>query len=430
MHPGVLDIDHVQPPTPVQLPVDLPSRLSGVDYPADRVVELLGEIGCAVVANGGTLTVTPPTWRPDLVEPADLVEEVIRLDGYDNVPSVLPVAPPGNGLSPAQRRRRSVSRALAEAGYVEVLSYPFVSPTVFDALGYAADDERRNAVRVANPLSDEEPLLRTTLLPPLLGLLRRNLGRGQRDVALYEMGLVFAPTGVSTPAPVMGVTGPPTEAELAATEAVIPAQPWHVAAVLAGDAEPAGWWGAGRPASWADAVQAGRIVAATAGVTIEVSAASRTPWHPGRCAALSVDGTVVGYAGELHPAVCAALELPRRTCAMELNLDALPLPGVTPAPAFSTYPPALIDVALVVPANAPAGEVQRALVDGAGPLLETVRLFDVYTAEQLGEGRKSLAYKLTFRAPDRTLTGEEAVAARDAAVAVAADRFGATLRGA
>jgi phenylalanyl-tRNA synthetase beta chain len=436
--PRVLDVDHVHPPVPVDLPADLPSRLSGVDYPTDRVAELLTEIGCQVLvvapdpggSPAGLLTVTPPTWRPDLVQPADFVEEVIRLDGYDKVPSVLPVAPPGNGLTPVQRRRRTVSRALAEAGYVEVLSYPFVAPGAFDALGLPEDDERRRAVRVANPLSDEEPLLRTTLLPTLLGVLRRNLGRGQRDLALYELGLVFQPTGVTTPAPVMGVASRPSEADLAATQAVIPVQPWHVAAVLAGDVEPAGWWGSGRAASWADAVEAGRIVADAAGAPVSVTAATRAPWHPGRCAAFGVDGQIVGYAGELHPAVCAALELPKRTCALELNLDALALPGVTPAPVFSTYPPALIDVALVVAADTPAGEVRQALVDGAGPLLEGVRLFDVYTAEQLGSGRKSLAYKLTFRAPDRTLTGEEAVAARDAAVAVATERFGAVLRGA
>jgi phenylalanyl-tRNA synthetase beta chain len=438
VHPGVLDIDNVLPPVPVDFPADLPGQLAGVDYPTERVAQLLTEIGCEVVTaapapeagNRPLLTVTPPTWRPDLLQPADFVEEVIRLDGYDKVPSVLPVAPPGNGLTPHQRRRRTVSRALAESGCVEVLSYPFLAPGIFDALGLDADDERRTAVRVANPLSDEEPLLRTTLLPTLLGVLRRNLGRGQRDVALYEMGLVFQPTGVTTPAPVMGVLGRPSDEDLAATQAVIPVQPWHVAAVFAGEVEPAGWWGNGRAASWADAVQAGRIVADAAGAPVEVSAATRAPWHPGRCAALSVDGQVVGYAGELHPAVCAALELPKRTCALELNLDALPLPGAVPAPKFSTYPPALIDVALVVPEATPAGEVRRALVEGAGPLLEDVRLFDVYAAQQLGEGRKSLAYKLTLRAPDRTLTGEEAVAARDAAVSVAAQRFGAVLRGA
>jgi phenylalanyl-tRNA synthetase beta chain len=176
------------------------------------------------------------------------------------------------------------------------------------------------------------------------------------------------------------------------------------------------------------------VTLAAAGVPasrVSVRAGERAPWHPGRCAEVLVDDLVVGYAGELHPTAVEALELPRRTCAMELTLDALPLPGVTPAPRVSSFPPALIDVALVVDAAVPADEVRRALVEGAGDLLEAVRLFDVYdNAVQLGAGRKSLAYNLTFRAPDRTLTAQEAVAARDAAVATAAERFGAVLRGA
>ncbi|PWU54007.1 phenylalanine--tRNA ligase subunit beta, partial [Micromonospora globispora] len=187
------------------------------------------------------------------------------------------------------------------------------------------------------------------------------------------------------------------------------------------------------PAGWADAIEAGRDVLAAAEIPadrITVRAAEYAPWHPGRCAELLVDGAVVGHAGELHPAVVATLELPRRTSAMELNLDALPAAPLVTGPEISTFPPALIDVALVVDDSVPAAEVRQALVEGAGPLLEGVRLFDVYASEQLGAGRKSLAYKLTFRAPDRTLTLEEAVAARDAAVAEAARRFGATLRGA
>ncbi|HKS98386.1 MAG TPA: phenylalanine--tRNA ligase subunit beta [Rugosimonospora sp.] len=430
LDPRVLDLDAVVPPQPVAMPVDLPSRVAGVAYPAERVVALLEEIGAIVERDGELVRATPPSWRPDLLQPADLVEEVVRLDGYETVPSVLPVAPPGNGLTATQRRRRTVARTLAEAGYVEVLSYPFISQAALDALGLPDGDPRRETLRLANPMSDEEPLLRTTLLPPLLATLRRNLGRGLRDLALYEMGLVFHPSPVRTAPPVMGVAHRPSDEELAASEAVVPEQPWHVAVVLAGDTERAGWWGAGREASWADAVEAARVVADAAGVTATVRAASVAPWHPGRCAEIVVDGRVAGHAGELHPSVCAALELPRRTAAMELNLDALPLPGVVPAPAFSTYPPALIDVALVVDAATPAAEVRRALADGAGPLLEAVRLFDVYASEALGAGRKSLAYKLTFRAPDRTLTVEEAVAARDAAVAVAADRVGAALRGA
>ncbi|GGO22751.1 phenylalanine--tRNA ligase subunit beta [Micromonospora parathelypteridis] len=442
----ILDIDHVRPRSPIILPVDLPTRRIGVEYPPARVVALLERVGCTVaqgadrlaedpgtVGAGATLSVTPPTWRPDLTDPADLVEEVVRLDGYDRVPSVLPTAPPGRGLTPRQRRRRAVAGSLAERGYVEVLAHPFVSPGLADLLGLPADDPRRPAVRLANPLSEEEPLLRTTLLGPLLGILKRNLGRGHRDLALYEIGAVFHPrVGAGSP-PAMGVDRRPTDAEFAAADAVVPAQPVHVAAVLAGDFDPAGWWGAGRPAGWADAIEAARDVLDAAGVLgerVEVRAAEYAPWHPGRCAELLVDGAVVGHAGELHPLVVAALELPRRTCAMELDLDALPAAGVTPAPAVSGFPPALIDVALVVDDSVPAEQVRRALEAGAGELLEDVRLFDVYSGAQLGAGRRSLAYKLTFRAPDRTLTVEEAVAARDAAVAVAAERLGATLRGA
>jgi phenylalanyl-tRNA synthetase beta chain len=264
----------------------------------------------------------------------------------------------------------------------------------------------------------------------LLAAVRRNLGRGARDLALYELGLVFHPSPVRTPPPQMGVAHRPSDEELAASEAVVPDQPWHVAAELTGEVEPAGWWGAGRAALWADAIEAARVVADAAGTPATVRKASLAPWHPGRCAEIVVADRVIGHAGELHPSVCAALDLPKRTAAMELNLDALPLPGTVPAPAFSTYPPALIDVALVVDAATPAAQVREALVEGAGPLLSGVRLFDVYTSDTLGAGRKSLAYKLTFRAPDRTLTVDEAVAARDAAVAVAADRVGATLRGA
>ncbi|HEX7745359.1 MAG TPA: phenylalanine--tRNA ligase subunit beta [Micromonosporaceae bacterium] len=438
----ILDTNHVAPPSPVVLDADLPSRRVGVSYPPARVTALLEQIGCTVAAAGAgvatspvttaTLSVTPPTWRPDLTDPADLVEEVVRLDGYDKVPSVLPLAPPGRGLTPEQRRRRSVARALAEQGYVEVLSYPFVAPELFDALGLPPGDPRRQAVRLTNPLSEEEPLLRTTLLGPLLGVLRRNVGRGQRDLALYEIGVMFLRRPDAGVPPAMGVDRRPTDTEFAAADAVVPHQPWHAAAVLAGSVEPAGWWGAGRPAEWADAVEAARVVLAEAGVPddrIVVRAGDTAPWHPGRCAEFVVDGEVVGHAGELHPRVVAALDLPKRTAAMEIDLDALPPAPVAPAPRLSNYPPALIDLALVVDENVPAAEVERAIAAGAGELLESVRLFDVYASEQLGAGRKSLAYKLTFRAPDRTLSGDEAVAARDAAVAEAARRLGAVIRG-
>jgi phenylalanyl-tRNA synthetase beta chain len=425
----VLDLDHVAPPAAIHLPADLPSRIIGLPYTQDRIAELLTAVGCTVAGSD----VVPPSWRPDLLAPIDLVEEVARLGGYNDIPSVLPPTGASNGLTPAQRRRRSVGRALAENGYVEVLSYPFVAPGSADQLGLPDGDPRRSAVRLTNPLSEEEPLLRTSLIGPLLGTLKRNLGRGHRDVALFETGTVFLPHLAETAPPVLGVDRRPTDEEWAQANTIVPEQPWHLAAVLSGDVEPAGWWGQGRAATWADAIEAARVAISAAGVPdtrVTVRAAERAPWHPGRCAAIVVDGTVVGHAGELHPAVVSTLELPKRTSAMELDLDALPDAPVVDAVHISTFPPALIDVALVLDTTVPAEEVRTALAEGAGSLLESVALFDVYESAQLGEGKRSLAYKLTFRAPDRTLTSEETIAARDAAVTLASSRFGATLRGA
>ncbi|MCO8276628.1 phenylalanine--tRNA ligase subunit beta [Actinoplanes sp. TRM 88003] len=428
----VLDLDHVVAPASIALDPALPARRIGLAYDTEQVTALLSRIG-GTVTGVDPLEVTPPSWRPDLLAPIDLVEEVARLGGYNDIPSLLPPARGGSGITPQQRRRRTVGRALAENGYTEVLSYPFVAPAAADQLGYPADDPRRSAVRLTNPLSEQEPLLRTSLLPTLLGTLKRNLGRGHRDLALFETGTVFLPGLTEIAPPPMGVDRRPTDEEWAAANTIVPAQPWHLAVALTGDAEPAGWWGPGRAASWADAVEAARIALAAAGVTpdrITVGADELAPWHPGRCAAISVDGTVVGHAGELHPAVVSAYELPKRTSVMELDLDALPLPPVTQAKRISSFPPALIDVALIVNRATSAASVEAALADGAGELLESVSLFDLYESDQLGEDKKSLAYKLTFRAPDRTLTTEETLAARDAAVAAVAARFGATLRGA
>jgi phenylalanyl-tRNA synthetase beta chain len=423
-------------PVRIQLPVSRPGELAGTPIAADAVRRRLEQVGCLLTeqaseaADNAVLSVTPPSWRPDLTDPADLVEEVVRLEGYDKVPSVLPRAPAGRGWTAEQRLRRSISRAMAEAGYTEVINYPFVAPGVHDILGLPAGDSRRQALRLANPISDAEPELRTSLLPGLLANLGRNLGRGNRELAIFEMGLVYLPAESTEPPPRPGVEHRPSDAELAAITRVVPVQPRHLATVLAGDLELPGWWGPGRPAGWADAIDSARVAARMARVELEVRKAEVAPWHPGRCAELLVDGAVVGVAGELTPRVIAALDLPPRTCAMELDLDALPVPQPAQAPVLSSYPPVLLDLALVVAREVPAAEVLAAVRAGAGELLESVRLFDVYADDQrLGAGLKSLAFALRFRAPDRTLTVDEATAGRDAAVAEAAARVGAALRG-
>ncbi|MFE5818532.1 phenylalanine--tRNA ligase subunit beta [Streptomyces sp. NPDC056479] len=433
---GVTEVSTPSGPHTITASADHPDKVAGVEYGRETVVRRLQEIGCDVYGQD-ELIVTVPSWRPDLVEPNDLAEEVIRLEGYESLPSTLPKLPSGRGLTHRQRLHRRVGRALAGAGYVEAPNYPFVGEQVFDQLGLAADDPARRVVRLVNPLNDEEPALRTSLLPGLLGALRRNDGRGSHDLALFETGLVFHPREEQgAAAGHLPVDRRPTDEEIAALNAVLPEQPRHVAVVLAGAREQAGWWGGARPAGWADAVEAARVVAREAGAELVVRSGQYGPWHPGRCAALAitVDGAelVIGHAGELHPRVLKALGLPARTCAMELDLDALEQVGNgTPqAPSISTFPVATQDVALVVDKPVPAAEVEAALREGAGELLEGIRLFDVYiNDEQLGDGKKSLAYALRFRAGDRTLTVDEASAARDAAVALAGDRTGAVLRG-
>jgi phenylalanyl-tRNA synthetase beta chain len=417
-------------PVPIEIAITAsrPGDVAGMPIDAASVVARLVQVGCAVDGDD-VLRVIPPTWRPDLTDPADLVEEVVRLEGYDKIPSVLPAPPAGRGLTDGQRLRQAVSRALGAAGYTEVLSSPFTAPSVHDAFGLTADDPRRQAARLVNPLSEAEPEMRTSLLPGLLATLKRNVGRGTRDVALFELGLVFLPRAGAAPPPALGVEHRPSDAEVAAMYAAVPPQPRHAAVVLAGDAERAGWWGDGRAAGWADAVQAARVVAGAARARLEIRPGDNPPWHPGRCAQLLLDGAVVGHAGELHPRVVAALDLPSRTTAMELDLDAFAPPPPAPSPDVSPFPPVLLDVALVVPDAVPSADVLDALRDGAGALLESIRLFDVFAdPERLGADRKSLAFSLRFRAADRTLTVDEAALARDAAVARAAELHGAQLR--
>ncbi|MFD8014165.1 phenylalanine--tRNA ligase subunit beta [Streptomyces sp. NPDC058955] len=432
---GVTEIAAPSGPRTITMPADHPDKVAGVAYGRETVVRRLQEIGCDVYGQD-ELVVTVPSWRPDLNEPNDLAEEVIRLEGYENLPSTLPKPPAGRGLTERQRVHRRVGRALAGAGYVEALNYPFMGQQALDQLGLDADDDRRKVVTLVNPLSDEEPALRTTLLPGLLAALRRNDSRGSHDLALFETGLVFRPEGEPKVAVRLPVDRRPTDEEIAGVNAALPAQPRRAAVVLAGAREQSGWWGKGRPADWADAIEAARTIAAEAGAELLIEADQHAPWHPGRCAAFHVvvDGvkTLAGHGGELHPRVVKALGLPARSCAMELDLDVLEQASAGPvrAPRISAFPVATQDVALVVDQAVPSADVERYLTEGAGELLESIRLFDVYTGDQVGEGKKSLAYALRFRAEDRTLTVDEATAARDAAVALAAEHTGAVLRGA
>ncbi len=417
---------------PVSMADDLPDRTAGVDYAEGTTKRRLTQIGADVVTNGDRVTVTPPSWRPDLREPADLVEEVLRLEGLEIIPSVLPQAPAGRGLTPIQKRRRAIGKALALNGYVEILPTPFLPAGVFDQWGLPADDPRRATTHVLNPLESDRPQLASTLLPGLLEALGRNVSRGAVDVALFAIEEVVEPTDQTRAVERVPTDRRPTDEEIATLDASLPRQPEHVAVVLAGLREPAGPWGPGRPVEAFDALEAVRVIGRAAGVELTLRSAQHLPWHPGRCAEVVIgdaqEGVVVGHAGQLHPAVIERSGLPKGTCAVELNLDAIPITEKLPAPAVSPFPAVFQDVALIVDDGVAAQSVVDAVRDGAGELLEDVRLFDVYTGPQIGEGRKSLALAMRFRAADRTLTEDEASAARDAAVATAAQRVGAEQR--
>ncbi|WP_448060334.1 phenylalanine--tRNA ligase subunit beta [Cellulomonas hominis] len=448
--PVLTDVDLTTPPPTVRLPAGLPAALVGVPYTQAEVTEVLTALGCAVRAGDGApggagtapdgdvvLDVDVPSWRPDLTVPVDLVEEVARLRGYDAIPSIVPRPRVGFGLTASQRARRAVAEALAGAGWVETLSYPFVGDAQQDALGIAADDPRRRALRLANPLSDAQPFMRTHLLATVLETARRNVGRGTSDLAIFEIGLVTLPAEDAPAAPLLPGAVLPTAAELDVLAAAVPDQPRRIAGVVAGQREPAGWWGPGRRADHTDAIEAARLVASLLRVELVVRVGTDVPpWHPGRCARLeTVGGALVGYAGELHPQVLTTLDLPARTAAFEIDLDVLLAAAPTEplqARPVSTFPVAKEDVALVVDAAVPTAELERAVRAGAatvaGDVLEELRLFDVYTGEQVGPGKKSVAFSLRLRAADRTLTAEETAAVRDAVVAEAGRRWGATLR--
>lgn len=416
----------------ITFPWEAAARKAGRGYERDTVVSRLRDVGCTVADDGGAvLEVAPPSWRPDLTGEAELTEEIIRLEGYETLPSLLPRAVPGRGLTAAQRARRSVGRALAAAGLVEVTILPFVGAPALRSLGMDADDERLLSTRVANPLAEDNALLRTTLLPGLLEAGLRNVGRGNRDIALYEMGHVFRPGAASLPAaPALGTSPAPSEADIAALDAALPNQPLTVGVLITGNRTLTAWNAAGRPAQWSDSVAAAQTVAHALGIVFSVEAAARAPWHPGRCAALSHAGRLIGHAGELHPRVAKLHGFADRTVIAELDLTlllTLLAPDPVAAPTVSAFPPVARDIALVISGTTPAAEVSAALIAGAGELLESLRLFDDYAGAQLGDGVRSLAYRLVFRAAGRTLTDEDANAARDAAIA-AAGVLGATLR--
>ena len=455
----------VKPMDSLEFPdVTLPERILGTRVPWETVIgilkasgvdvgiavkeglEIVNDQGTAVIVDAVdgtvvaeidekdiTLILTPPTWRPDLKDPYDYVEEIGRKIGFHAIEPRVPSSPVGLGYTPQQKMRRAVLEAVAAAGFVEVIPLPFIGEEDLDRMSVSADDPRRRLVRIANPLSENQPYLRSTLLPGLFACVNRNTSRSLDDLALFECGSVFIDDG-SGAAIMPDVTVRPSSAQIESLFTQLPDQPRHLAAVLTGNWVPLSSQGPAQPATWIHAVYLAETAAHALGATLVRRAATQQPWHPGRCGELGVmkDGEFIscGWAGELHPQVVTAWDLPERSCAVEIDLDVLmdaaPVSGqILP---LSRHPATKQDVALVVDMCVPAAGVQASVEEGAGQLLESISLFDVFTGVQIGEGKKSLAYNLVFRAPDRTLTEAEATEARDRGVAEAARHWGAVLR--
>ncbi|MFD6701278.1 MULTISPECIES: phenylalanine--tRNA ligase subunit beta [unclassified Microbacterium] len=415
----------------IDLPAGFVQGLIGVDYTDEEVTGALETIGAEVTADDSGWNVIPPSWRPDLTDKWSLAEEVARIHGLDRIPSVLPTPPSGRGLTDLQQGRRRVANALAAAGLVETPAFPFTTQEQNDLHG-SATGESIPGVRLANPLDGQSPFLRRSLLPGLLQIAHRNIARGLVDLAIFETGVVFLPApGVvygTDEVPPLGVR--PSDETLAALDASIPPQARLVAALFTGHVTPRQPGRAAEEYGLSEALDAVRVIADAAGVEIDVVQSSRAALHPGRAGVLQVRGTEVGYVGELHPQVSAAADLPGRAVVLELDLDGvLALAGErVVAASLSTYPAATQDVSLVLDAGVPAAEVSAALSEGAGALLESVRLVDDYRGEGVPAGSKSLSFALRFRADDRTLTAAEATEAKLAGVAVATERFGAQIR--
>ena len=428
---GVTDAGGSFEPTVISLPADYTAGRIGIDYTEEQIVGSLEQIGASVEVAEGSYEVTGPSWRTDLGAKEDLTEEVARLVGYDKIPSTLPVAPPGRGYTVEQTLRRRALNALAASGLTEVFAYPFVSDEDNNLWATPVAGTPVDSIRLANPISSAQGWMRRSLLPGLTEVLSRNLSRGFKNLAIYETGSVFIPGPQLGSASIPGLGVKPADEVLADLNAGIPDQPRHIAGLFSGAEHDETPGATARAFDWRDALDSVLLVADAAGVKLTVANGEHQAFHPGRTAVLkNAAGDVIAYAGELHPKLLAKLNLPERTSAFELNFTALIAEAgeAVQATGISGYPAANQDVALVVDAAVPAADVAAALAEGAGELLEDVRVFDDYRGTGIEEGKKSLAFALRFRATDRTLTADEASEAREAGVALAAERFGAVQR--
>ena len=398
------------------------STILGFEISSKKTAEVLRIIGCDV--DEKSFAVDPPSWRSDLLTTSDLAEEVARMIGYEKIPSLLPPRPLHASLTTDQKRRRAIATMLASRGLAEVQTFPFTNQATIDVMGFVG--ERAATYRVANPMSEEFPLMRVHLIPGLIEVAQRNISRGAKDFAIFEMGSIFRSSKKLVPAISPQLSQRPEQGLIEEIFASVPPQAHHVAGLLVGKVENENWQGKSRSYNWTDAIAYAENILELCNLQWSKARSDLAPWHPGRCAELIIDGKAVAHAGELHPRIVAAYGLPERSVAFAVALSALPHSQLVKPTTVGTMPAALQDVALIVDSTMSAQSVELALREGAGELLESITCFDRY--DKIGDGKISLAFTLSFRAPDRTLTGEEVSSMREAATAVAFAKCGAVVR--
>ncbi|HEX8075952.1 MAG TPA: phenylalanine--tRNA ligase subunit beta [Thermoleophilaceae bacterium] len=405
MVPGTLDA--YPRPLDTRVVTLRPARVAallGAEVPAGEILSILDRLGFQVAEGGGALSVTVPSWRfADVDREADLIEEVGRVYGLDRLPVTLPARRRAVGrLTPAQRLRRRLEDALRDRGLSEVVSYSFTAPSTLARLRLGGPEP----IRLANPLSEDQSAMRPLLLPGLLDAASRNAAHGRPGARLFESAHVYpAPDGPLTAGGGADDVSPAGSA---------PAPERHPLAVLLAGAGAGGWRTPAAPTDLFAAKALMEAVLDAARVRARVEQGERPFLHPARAAAvIADDGRELGWLGEVHPSVAAAWDI-ESAAAFELDADSLTelWPGPAAFRDLTGFPAVIQDVAVVVPEDVPAARVEAAVREGAGELLESARLFDVYRGDQVGQGSKSLALRLEFRAPDRTLTDEDVAGPR------------------
>jgi phenylalanyl-tRNA synthetase beta chain len=418
--PGTIDVA-AEIPEPLELLLRgaRVEGLLGMPIEQSDQVAYLERLGFDVEIAGEDLQVTvPPDRHYDVTREVDLIEEVGRVHGLDeHLPSTLPAVPQAGALTREQRLRRRAEDAMRDLGFDEVVGWSFTDPGEAARLRIAADDPRANPVVIANPLSEDQSVMRTTLLGSLLDVAQRNLAHGTASVALFESGRAYLNT-------------PPVGGDFPGERGAPDHEPQRIGCLAVGPLAAKSWRGGGEPVDffalkgWLEAL-AGQL-----GAEIDFDSTEEPFLHPGRAARVSAGGEAAGWLGEVHPLVCREWDV-EAAVAFEVDLASLIASASAGEETFddvTTYPAVNQDIAVVVPSEVAASELRAVVLSAGGELLHSAEVFDLYEGEQLGAGRKSIALRLEFRAVDRTLTDEE-VADRRSTIEGELAKVGGELRG-